>query len=88
MREIREEITMSTATLNRRELAHRESDGIAVTLFWSAVGDTLTLEVDDSRSCEQFELEVPKDRALDAFNHPFAYLAMGAPREDCERVAA
>jgi hypothetical protein len=79
---------MSTATLNRRELAHREGDGIAVTLFWSAVGDTLTLEVNDSRSCERFELQVRKDRALDAFHHPFVYLAMSAPREDYEPVAA
>jgi hypothetical protein len=79
---------MSTAALTRRELAHRESDGIAVTLFWNAVGDTLTLEVNDARSCERFELAVRKDRALDAFRHPFAYLAMSAPREDYEPVAA
>jgi hypothetical protein len=67
----------------RHELAHRAADGIEVSLYWTRVGDLLTLEVYDTRTEERFELEVPRHRALDAFRHPFAYLT--APRL---RVAA
>jgi hypothetical protein len=64
----------------RTELAHRTADGIEVALYWTKVGDLLTLEVYDTRSEERFELEVPRDRALDAFRHPFAYLTAPRPR--------
>jgi hypothetical protein len=67
---------VSTPTTSKpRELAHRVTDGLAVSLFWHRAGNTLTLEVYDSKTEEFFELEVPRDRALDAFHHPFAYLA-------------
>ena len=66
---------MATSTDKRRELAHRFDHGIHVSLFWDAVGDTLSLEVYDAKAEEYFEIDVPRDRALDAFRHPFAYLA-------------
>ncbi|MGZ8688231.1 MAG: hypothetical protein ACXWZP_07365, partial [Gaiellaceae bacterium] len=56
-----------------RELAHREADGIAVTLVWDPVGDRVSVLVSDARTGDRFEFAVPSDRALDAFNHPFAY---------------
>jgi len=64
----------------KRELAHRASNGVSVWLFWTAVGDILTLEVYDERSDEVFELDVPKDRALDAFHHPYVYIAQEQAR--------
>ena len=67
------EVQMSTLTHSRRELAHRVNDGIEVSLFWDRVGDLLVLEVYDGRLDEYFELEVPRDRAMDAFRHPYAY---------------
>jgi hypothetical protein len=79
---------MTAADFKRHELASRESDGIVVALFWSRVGNTLTLEVEDKRSAESFQLDVPKDRALDAFHHPYAYLAMVEHDEEYEPVAA
>jgi hypothetical protein len=80
---------MTPAELERHELASRESDGIVVSLFWCEVGDTLTLEVDDTRgNCESFRLDVPRDRALDAFHHPYAYLAMTEQRAGSEPFAA
>jgi hypothetical protein len=65
----------TTTRIRPRELAHRAADGIEVTLFWSATENLVTLEVYDSGSEEIFEIEVPSDRALDAFHHPFAYAA-------------
>jgi hypothetical protein len=63
------------ATKTHRELAHRESAGIAVSLFWSPDGKTITVEVVDLRTDEYFALDVAPELALDAFHHPFAYLA-------------
>jgi hypothetical protein len=79
---------MAAAGTQSHELASRESDGIVVSLYWTKVGDTLTLAVEDKRSCESFELDVPKDRALDAFHHPYAYLARIEADEAFEPVAA
>jgi hypothetical protein len=57
------------------ELNHRSADGIEVTLLWSRRSNTLTVAVEDSRSGETFLLPAPADRALDVFEHPFAYAA-------------
>jgi hypothetical protein len=65
----------ATAITARRELAHRTSDGIEVTLFWSKAADRLTIGVVDTRSDEAIEFEVDGCAALDAFNHPYAYAA-------------
>jgi hypothetical protein len=66
---------MAATKTHRRELAHRESAGIAVSLFWSPDGKTITVEVIDLRTDEYFSLDVAPELALDAFHHPFAYLA-------------
>ena len=58
-----------------RELASRESDGVHVLLLWHPKDDAVTVSVDDSRAGRRFELAVDRDRALDAFYHPFAYAA-------------
>jgi hypothetical protein len=58
-----------------RELASREGDGVHVLLLWHPQDDTLTVSVEDARVGERFEIAVERDRALDAFNHPFAYAA-------------
>ena len=58
-----------------RELASRESDGLAVVLLWHEGEDSVTVSVADSRSGARFELAVENERALDAFYHPFAYAA-------------
>ena len=56
-----------------RELAHRTSDGIEVTLLWTKIGDRLSVLVDDWRSGEHFELEPARERALEVYYHPYAY---------------
>jgi hypothetical protein len=55
------------------ELAHRASNGIDVALLWNRRSGRLVVSVADVRTGESFTLDAPRDRALDVFNHPFAY---------------
>jgi hypothetical protein len=64
-----------TTTHPERELAHRASDGIDVSLWWNQRTSRVTVKVYDARLDEAFELEVDGQSALDAFRHPFAYAA-------------
>jgi hypothetical protein len=57
------------------ELASRENDGLAVSLFWSKATNRVKVTVADAKVHDGFELEVPAADALEAFNHPFAYAA-------------
>jgi len=58
----------------RRELAHRVSGGIEVTLYWSAHNNTTSIEVWQSATEETLQFTVAKEQALEAFHHPFAHL--------------
>ena len=66
---------MTPVTLQTRELAARENDGIHVLLLWHPRQDAVTVSVDDTRGGHGFDLAVARDRALEAFYHPFAYAA-------------
>jgi hypothetical protein len=66
---------MTPLTLPTPELAARESDGIHVLLLWHPGEDAVTVSVDDTRAGQRFDLAVARDRALEAFYHPFAYAA-------------
>jgi len=66
---------MSRTTDDTCELATRESDGIHVLLLWHPGENELTVEVEDARIGDCFQLAVEPERALDAFYHPFAYAA-------------
>ena len=68
-------MTVTVQPTERRELAHRTSDGIEVTLFWSKSTTRVTLEVLDIRSGVILEVDVAGHAALDAFYHPYAYTA-------------
>jgi len=62
----------TTAAL--RELDHRVSDGIDVRLLWRPQDDRVLVAVSDARTGDAFTIEVGADqRALDVFQHPFAY---------------
>jgi hypothetical protein len=58
-----------------KELAYRENDGIAVTLWWHSSSNRLSVSVHDGRTGDWFALDADADRALDVFEHPFAYAA-------------
>jgi hypothetical protein len=57
------------------ELAMRESDGLHVQLLWERSTNAVTVAVEDLRAGDRFCLAVTRERALDAFYHPFAYAA-------------
>jgi hypothetical protein len=65
----------TSATTEQRELAHRTTNGIDVTLLWAESTNTVTIAVVDTHSGEELEFDVDRSRALDAFNHPYAYAA-------------
>ena len=79
---------MPTTRFKRRALAERTSGGIHVSLYWDKVDDSLTLAVYDAKSSTYFELDVPRDRALDAFHHPYAFLGATTSRGPDETLAA
>ena len=60
----------------RRELAHRVSGDVEVTLYWSAADDSTSVEVWQPASGERLAFVVPGEDALDAFHHPFAHLPL------------
>jgi hypothetical protein len=64
---------MTDSTLT--ELHHRSADGIEVSLLWSRLTNALTVAVEDSRSGQSFVLPAPAEKALDVFEHQFAYAA-------------
>jgi hypothetical protein len=55
------------------ELAHRRSNGLDVSLLWSRRTGRLVVAVSDDRTDETFTLDAPTDRALDVYQHPYAY---------------
>ena len=65
--------TTSETTSRLRELAVRTVDRITVALLWRPGDPDVLVRVDDERTGEQFELEVPGRDAMQAFHHPFAY---------------
>jgi hypothetical protein len=72
----KEEAMMATTNTTHqpyRELAQRVNDGVEVVLFWHEVTEALTVTVSDERTGRYFELSADPDRALDVFEHPYAY---------------
>jgi hypothetical protein len=57
-----------------RELAHRVAADIEVSLFWRPADDSLLLLLVEVPTGVLFEVPVPHEDAMDAFNHPYAYL--------------
>jgi hypothetical protein len=58
----------------RRELAHRVSAGMDVTLYWHAPDDRTSVVLSLHATEEVMEFTVARERSLDAFYHPFVYL--------------
>jgi len=59
---------------SQRELAHRVSGGLEVTLFWNADDNSTSVELFDLATEVILHFTVARERALDAFYHPFAHL--------------
>ena len=55
------------------ELDVRTIGEIEVVLLWNRVEDVVVVHVVDWSTREAFSVEPPRDRARDAFLHPYAY---------------
>jgi hypothetical protein len=62
-----------------RELAHRVTSCVEVTLLWRKLDNALTLRLVEVGTGLEFEFVVRPEDALDAFNHPYAYLPVPKP---------
>ncbi len=60
-------------------LAERRSGIFDISLRWSRRDDKVTVVVENAETEEHFELPVRREKALDVFYHPFAYM-VAAPR--------
>jgi hypothetical protein len=59
-----------------RELMRRRNGGLDVRLRWHPETDSVSIVIVDDQTGEKHESDVPRDAALDAFEHPFAYLRL------------
>jgi hypothetical protein len=60
------------------ELMRRRNGGLDVRLRWHPESDSVSIEVVDDQTGEKHEAPVPREAALEAFEHPFAFLARAA----------
>jgi hypothetical protein len=58
--------------MEKRELAHRQNDGLEVSLLWDPRDDSLAVLVLDERLGVTLELPVGDESPLEVFYHPFA----------------
>lgn len=66
-------MTAETLT-SMRELHTRAADGILVRLLWCERENRVFVAVSDSKTGQAFSIEVPEgQRALQVFDHPYAY---------------
>lgn len=83
-------VETSTKTM-ARELDSRTSDGIQVRLLWRPLDDNILVAVNDTKTGEAFQVEVrPGQRALDVFQHPYAYatqLPTPSPERRADRIS-
>jgi hypothetical protein len=59
-----------------REIDRRSGGGIDVRMLWRQHDNRVIVAVQDTRTGDEFALEVRDgERALDVFQHPYAYAA-------------
>ena len=65
----------TTLPNDMRQLAQRRSANLEVTLLWNRQSRRVWISIHDLANDEQYAARVPPEHALDAFNHPYAYLS-------------
>jgi hypothetical protein len=78
----------TTPRIGRRELAHRTSHDIDVSLLWNPADDAVAVRVRSLETGRVSEIAVRPDHALNAFNHPFVYAALEELRAETQPLAA
>jgi hypothetical protein len=71
-----------------RELAQRLSGTDEVLLLWHPESERVELAVRDLATGAAFHLEVAPGSAMDAFHHPYAYVARGENADHIVPVVA
>ena len=66
-------VPLAIADSDLRELDHRSSDGVHVTLLWSTRTNRVFVSVEDARTGSSLHFGATPADALDAFHHPYAY---------------
>ena len=74
----------SWITAPARELARRLSGTDEIVLLWHPEDDRVEVSVCDVTTGATFHIEIAPGNALDAFTHPYAYVAS---REALDRVS-
>jgi hypothetical protein len=64
-------------TTSARELARRLSGPTEVLLLWHPESHRVQLSVHDAATGAIFDLDVAPGNAIDAFYHPYVYMAWG-----------
>ena len=64
-----------------RELAHRSSNGVDVTMLWDPATDQVHIAVVDFQVGDAFDVTVGDANPMDVYNHPYFYAGL-------ERAAA
>lgn len=66
----------------REELMHRRNNGVEVFLYWYRENNVLSILLNDEQANPPLstEFNVPNDKGLEAFNHPFVWLPDGKTR--------
>ncbi len=59
-----------------RELDHRRSNGVDVSLLWDEHDNSVVVSVVDASTGSSFDLEVPPESARHVFHHPFAHAGL------------
>jgi hypothetical protein len=65
----------NVASKQTLELDVRSNDGLEVTLLWQPETNRIIVSVYDSKTGDDFDIEVDPAEATDAFHHPYAYAA-------------
>jgi hypothetical protein len=73
-----EDVERAASIATVRELDHRRSAGVHVTLLWETPTNQILVAVTDERSGESITFDVNPGEARRAFEHPYVYAA-GAP---------
>jgi hypothetical protein len=63
------------ASKRTQELDFRSNDGLEVALLWEPETNRVSISVYDSKTGDDFDIEVDPAEATDAFHHPYAYAA-------------
>jgi hypothetical protein len=81
-------IVTAPTTEPPRELAHRSTNGLEVTLYWSPDSGDVTVCVSDHRRGAYFVVRPESHLALDVFYHPYSYASVSEMHYEDERLAA